>query len=154
VPFGLGIHGCIDGFSRYIVWLKVYTTNKDPFVVAGYYLEALKEHGGCPRVVRADPGTENVNIKRIQNQFMDNQNNCYIEGSSTSNQRIENFWSMLRKQLLEYWLCLLHGLQDEGDYVGDFLDKNILRFALMGVMQVTFTKVYLNSSRPYLLFIN
>ena len=27
VPFGFGIHGCIDGFSRYVVWLNVYSTN-------------------------------------------------------------------------------------------------------------------------------
>ena len=78
---------------------------------------------GCPIVIRADPGTENVNVKQLQIAMMGNQRNsyhtAYIEGSSTSNQRIENFWSHMRKQVLEYWLCLLHKLQDDGEYHGD-----------------------------------
>ena len=140
VPFGFGIHGCIDGFSRNLLWLKVYWTNKDPHVVAGYYMEAVKENMGCPLTVRADPGTENVNVKRIQTVLADNNRDNqlppYIEGSSTANQRIESFWSHLRKQLLEFWLCLFHGIQDEGHYQGDLIDKNIMRFAFMGVIQV------------------
>jgi len=36
-PFGLCIHGCIDGFSRKVIWLHVSSTNSNPKVVAGYY---------------------------------------------------------------------------------------------------------------------
>ena len=36
--FGFAIHGCIDGFSRKLIWLFVSTTNNDPFVVANFYL--------------------------------------------------------------------------------------------------------------------
>jgi len=32
-PFGFSIHGCIDGFSRRLLWLEVSSTNKDPKVV-------------------------------------------------------------------------------------------------------------------------
>ena len=27
-PYGICIHGAIDGFSRYIIWLEAYTTNR------------------------------------------------------------------------------------------------------------------------------
>lgn len=33
-PYGLCINGCVDGFSRHIMWLKVYSTNSDPKVIA------------------------------------------------------------------------------------------------------------------------
>lgn len=34
VPYGIGIHGCIDGFSRKLIWLNAYVTNKDPMIIA------------------------------------------------------------------------------------------------------------------------
>ena len=39
-PFGFSIHGCIDGFSRKLMWLEVGTTNKMPEVIAKFYLDA------------------------------------------------------------------------------------------------------------------
>ena len=29
-PFGFSVHGCIDGFSRRLIWLEVGPTNKNP----------------------------------------------------------------------------------------------------------------------------
>ena len=29
-PFGFSIHGCIYGFSRYLIWLEVASSNKKP----------------------------------------------------------------------------------------------------------------------------
>lgn len=36
-PYGIAIHGCIDGFSRKILWLEANRTNNDPLVIAGYF---------------------------------------------------------------------------------------------------------------------
>ena len=36
------IHGAIDGFSRRIMWLKAFSTNRDPWIVAKYYFETIK----------------------------------------------------------------------------------------------------------------
>ena len=139
--FGLAIHGCIDGFSRKLIWLKVYSTNNDPWIVAGYFYEALEEYAGCPKVVRGDCGTENVNIKNIQEALMANGQNghqaAYIEGQSSSNQRIEVFWSHLRKQCLEYWICMLSTIEEQGEFLGDFIDKNIAQFCFMPIIQVS-----------------
>jgi hypothetical protein len=41
-PFGFSVHGCIDGFSRRIIWLEVGTTNNDPGVIAYYYIQSIK----------------------------------------------------------------------------------------------------------------
>ena len=65
-PYGFPVHGCIDGFSRRLIWLKVSRTNNDPAVVSGFYLEAVPEEGGCPTVLRTDNGTENTVMASIQ----------------------------------------------------------------------------------------
>ena len=39
--FGFAIHGCIDGFSRKLLWLNVSTTNNNPLVIANYYINCV-----------------------------------------------------------------------------------------------------------------
>ncbi len=36
-------------------------------MVAGFYLEAVRDEGGCPTVLRTDNGTENTVMASIQN---------------------------------------------------------------------------------------
>ena len=38
-PFGLCIHGGMDGFSRKVLWCKVGYTNRDPKIIAGYFMK-------------------------------------------------------------------------------------------------------------------
>ncbi|XP_069131729.1 uncharacterized protein [Argopecten irradians] len=40
-PFGFCIHGCIDGYSRKVLWFEVASTNNNPSVIAKYYLDCL-----------------------------------------------------------------------------------------------------------------
>lgn len=47
-PYGLAINGCIDGFSRNIIWMEGNITNSDPKVIANYYIKAVQRKGGCP----------------------------------------------------------------------------------------------------------
>ena len=65
-PYGFPVHGCIDGFSRKIMWLKVAKTNNNPTIIAKFYLEAAAELGGCPTKVRSDCGIENGIIASLQ----------------------------------------------------------------------------------------
>ena len=37
-PYWFPIHGCVDGFSRKIIWLKVCRTNNDPKIPASFYI--------------------------------------------------------------------------------------------------------------------
>lgn len=140
-PYGLCVSGCIDGFSRKIIWLNVYNTNNNPRIIGGYYVEAVEKYGGCPRVVRADLGTENVRIKEYQYFFRhaDPNNNAerpYIGGTSTHNQRIESWWCFLRRQCAEFWMEVFKGLQHAGDFNGDFLAKSLIQFCFTSLVQV------------------
>ena len=47
-PFGLSVHGCIDGFSRRLLWLQVQRSNKNPRVIANCFLEYVNATLGCP----------------------------------------------------------------------------------------------------------
>ena len=94
-PYGFSIHGCIDGFSKRLIWLEVGPTNKRPEVVAKYYLEAVKQLNRLPTRIRADDGSENSIIEAIQiclrNDHADEYSGLasFVIGSSPNNQRIE-----------------------------------------------------------------
>jgi len=68
-PYGICISGCIDGFSRKIMWLQAYRTTSDPKIIAGYFMEAVCDKEGCPTRVRGDLGTENSVVADLQ-KFM------------------------------------------------------------------------------------
>jgi hypothetical protein len=101
-PLGIAIHGCIDGFSRHVIWVEAEITN-NPQVIAGYFIEAVETVGGCPVKIRADKGTENRYIEQLQ-IFMRRDHTdvfaaekSFLHGSSNHNQRIEWFWGLLRR---------------------------------------------------------
>ena len=41
-PFGFSIHGCVDGFSKRIIWLEVRHQKKNPQLIAQYFLRSVK----------------------------------------------------------------------------------------------------------------
>ena len=52
--FGFTFHGCIDRFSRNLIWLFVSTTNNNPLVVANFYLKATTNLDRVPNKLRMD----------------------------------------------------------------------------------------------------
>ena len=142
-PYGICLHGCIDGFSRKVIWLNAYFTNNNPKIVAGYFLEAIMQHEGCPSMVRGDRGTENITLGRIQRQLRQRHQDAlsgdgsYMEGSSTSNQRIECWWGYLRKQCIQFWMEIFQSLKEDWVFNGDILDKSIVQYCFMDLIQVS-----------------
>ena len=95
-PYGFPIHGCVDGFSRKILWLKLVKTNNNPLIPANLFLKTIKKIGLRPKNVRTDCGSENGLLAAIQCALSDTLDS-HSFGSSHSNQRIENFWSHFRR---------------------------------------------------------
>ena len=148
-PYGIYIHGCVDGFSRYLIWLNAYNTNKDPKVIAGYYAEAIENNYRCPAVIRSDRGTENGLLREMQVFIRRNHGdqhaaeNSFRYGKSTTNQRIEWQWGMNRKHGIQYWMNLFQKLKEDWNFSGDLLDKSLIRFCFTSFIQVRFIVVLL-----------
>ena len=103
--FGFAISGCVDGFSRKIICLNVYTTNNNPRIFADYFHESLDRECGCLLKVHGDLGTENTctYCKQIYLSF----GQKYL-GDSTINQTIDVFWGHLRKHGIVFWMHLFY----------------------------------------------
>ncbi|XP_034530357.1 uncharacterized protein LOC117805873 [Notolabrus celidotus] len=146
-PYGIAINGCIDGFSRFVVWMEAYTTNSDPRVIAEYFIQCITPMGGCPERIRADHGTENGHVANMQMFLRRNHTDVFagdksfLYGRSTGNQRIESWWGILRKQCVQFWMNLFKDLQENGHFSGDFLDKNLIQFCFLDLVQEELNEV-------------
>ncbi|KAJ8668776.1 hypothetical protein QAD02_000035 [Eretmocerus hayati] len=140
-PFGFCIHGAIDGFSRYVLWLRTATTNNNPRVTARYFLEAVANEEGVPTLVRCDDGTENVVIETLQTSLRDEHEDelsgerSFIYGPSTHNQRIESYWGQLRKNSMNFYIDLFKSMKDEGLFNGREEEKKCLQFCFGHLIQ-------------------
>uniref|UniRef100_A0A7M5UQS5 Integrase core domain-containing protein n=1 Tax=Clytia hemisphaerica TaxID=252671 RepID=A0A7M5UQS5_9CNID len=133
--WGFAIHGGIDGFSRKILWLSVSTTNNEPIAVANLFLNCVKRFLVAPKILRMDNGTENVHCNRLQEFFTGEDNRC-INSVSVRNQRIESFWSRLKRYRTNWWIQLFRTMESEGLFNGELEShKELLLFCFMPVIQ-------------------
>jgi hypothetical protein len=84
------VHGCIDGFSRRIIYLFAADNNYDA-TVATMFRNTAQEFG-WPSRVRGDHGGENNDVAALMIAIREENRGSFIAGSSTRNQRIERLW--------------------------------------------------------------
>ena len=95
-----------------------------------------------PWVIRSDRGKENMIFCGIQRFLRRNaedlisNKNSFVYGSSTCNQRIECWWSILRRSRLNWWIMFFKNMSTE--YILDTSLKyhvEFLRFCFLGILQ-------------------
>ena len=140
-PYGFEIHGCIDGYSRKLLWLEVGTSNKNPTIILNYYVNTIRDIQLVPTLLRCDRGTENFLTGDVQRLFRSDHDDeqasiATIYGRSTHNQRIKFFWSHLKKSLLQVYIDLFKDMEAIGliDRSDEFV-MDALSFCFMEIIR-------------------
>ena len=133
-PFGFCIHGCIDGFSRKLIWLEVATTNNNPRVTAYYFLDTVKNLTFVPTIIRSDKGSENALIESLQIGLRTSHSDkfagekSYIKGRSVKNQRIESYWGQMRRHTVDYYIQFFKCMAERNLFDGSSLHTKCLQY--------------------------
>ena len=136
------IHGCIDGYSRKILWLNVSPTNNYPQIIVKYFIECTEKPNLIPRPVRSDRGSENTILGGIQ-KYLRREHNDAVAGDEifrygpfVSNQRIESWWYFFKKSRSSWWMTYFKDLIDEGIYDPTInYQKMCLHLTFSGLLQ-------------------
>ncbi|XP_034078839.1 uncharacterized protein LOC117550546 [Gymnodraco acuticeps] len=136
-PFGVALSGCIDGFSRKVLWLECGPTNNNPRVIAQYFLKCVRNLGVIPMRLRTDCGTENGIMAAIQCTLRHHHHDYYsgvsshMYGSSMTNQRVLVVHIKKGKvSVLDGAIC-----RPAGYFNGSHEHQCLLRFCLVDVIQ-------------------
>ena len=113
------IHGCIDGFSRKIIYLRI-TDNNLSQTVADIFIQAAICHG-VPHRVRQDYGGENIKVGAYMYRQTGDRYSSISLGSSVNNDRIERLWRDVNSKVTKTYKTYFKTLTDRGF---DFDDPN------------------------------
>ena len=114
IRWSLVVHGCIDGFSRRIIFLHCNANNLASTVLS-LFLSAIEKDGGIwPSRIRVDHGVENVLVCEAMVENRGAGRGSFIAGPSTHNQRIERLWRDVFRCVCHYYYYIFYGMEDSG----------------------------------------
>jgi hypothetical protein len=113
------VHGGLDGYSRYVTYLRSPTNNRSSTVL-NLFLQSVDKYNrlinyryGIPNRVRGDLGTENVLVCQFMENTMGDNRGSYIGGRSVHNQRIERLWRDLFSTTRSKYYNLFSHLEEQ-----------------------------------------
>ena len=139
--FPLALYGCLDTFSRKILFLHVWTGNSDPLVIGKFYMMYLNKAKIIPNYLRIDKGTETGVMASIHAYLrskcgdMQDPTDAVIYGPSTSN-KIERWWKDLHERMEKGLKSYLNQLLSRCIYdPHNAVDRKILAYIFIPVLK-------------------
>ena len=133
--WGFCIHGCIDGFSRKIIWLNVASSNNDPLIIANFFLSSIKKLKFVPSLLRMDKGRENIYCEDLQT-FFTGSNESFFYAASVRNQRIEALWSRVKKFRTSLWIDFFQSMTSQQLFKPSLIaHQECLLFCFLPILQ-------------------
>lgn len=105
-------HGCIDGYSRLVIYLQC-TSNNRASTVYEIFLRAIGKYS-LPSRVRSDQGLENVSVAAHMLEKRGSERRSMLTGSSTHNQRIERLWKDMHSCVTILHYKLFYFMEEQG----------------------------------------
>ncbi|XP_019860862.1 PREDICTED: uncharacterized protein LOC109589179 [Amphimedon queenslandica] len=112
IKWRLVVHGCVDGFTHLITFLKCSNNNRSDTVLE-CFINASAEYG-LPLRVRTDYGGENVRVWQHIEEIRGQGRGSFIAGSSVHNSRIERLWRDVHSSVLSTYKAVFHDLEERG----------------------------------------
>ena len=132
--FHLVIHGCIDGFSRNVIYLRVIDNN-NANTVLDYFVQGTRNYM-IPSRIRIDKGGENVRVAEYMLIHRGTGRSSVIAGRSVHNQRIERLWRDVRVNVIDFYRTIFYAFATE--YNVDFSDEHVvycIHYLYLGMIQ-------------------
>ncbi|CAB1345038.1 unnamed protein product, partial [Coregonus sp. 'balchen'] len=119
------IHGGIDGYSHFVVFLRASSNNRSTTVM-DCFMNAVSRYG-VPSRVRTDHGGKNNTVCLFMNIFRGSGRGSALRRRSMHNQWIERLWGDLWLGMTNVYHGLLHFFESEGIVDVDNEIHNALR---------------------------
>ena len=134
--WGFEIYGCIDAYSRYIVFAHCGYTARTSCATMVLYLNAVRKYELSPMLIRSDKGVETMMLANLHHAIALEDwpdlpfESCYCYGTSTSNQRIESWWAQWTRTKGHAWGDYFRQLQRQDLWSKDCIEDRIALLAV------------------------
>jgi hypothetical protein len=152
--FGFQIYGCIDAYSRCIIWFFIGRSATTSISTLKQYLQAVQRLQMRPFFTRSDHGvetplwaaaqaalakagpkklkyTDENGISHYYEQG-DRLDSCHLYGPSTRNVKIESWWRQLRGGATDRWITFFNELAGYAIFRDNNLADQIAMYAIYG----------------------